>query len=165
MTTHLSPARTSVASHSAATTGQRARRAMTVGELSRRTKVPVRKLRQYEDMGMIHSLGRSPSGYRLFDDDALWCVAGITTLRSLGLTEAEIQRLAEHHDRPENPIGPRLAEALETARARTRDQIDDLTRRLDRIDEFTRTHRAVLAGHDTSTPWGPDACGTVLDSA
>lgn len=138
---------------------RRMRRAMTVGELSRRTNVPVKKLRQYEDLGMIYSLGRSTSGYRLFDDDALWCVAGITTLRSLGLTETEIQRLGEDHDRSEHHIGRRLAEALQAARARTQDRIDDLQRRLDRIDEFTRTHRALLAGRTDSAPWGPDPRG------
>lgn len=54
---------------------------MTVGELSRRTGVSVKNLREY-------TVGRSPSNYRLFDTDALWCVRWIRQLR--GLTLAEI---------------------------------------------------------------------------
>lgn len=44
---------------------------MTVGELSRRTGVSVRKLREYTDLGLIYTLGRSPANVRLFDTDAL----------------------------------------------------------------------------------------------
>lgn len=131
--------------------------AMTVGELSRRTGVSVKKLRQYEDRGLIYSLGRSPSGCRLFDDDALWCVEVISTLRSLGLTEAQIQRVGgQYIDHPDEPIGPYLAVMLDTVRARVQTQIDDLRQQMARIDAFERAHRAALSGHDDTAPWGPD---------
>ncbi|MFK4106062.1 MerR family DNA-binding transcriptional regulator [Streptomyces sp. NPDC019531] len=51
---------------------------MTIGELSQRTGVPVRTLRKYTDLGLIHTLGRSPANYRLFDTDALWCGRELT---------------------------------------------------------------------------------------
>lgn len=44
---------------------------MTIGALSRRTGVAVKTLREYEDLGFIYTAGRSPGGYRLFDDEAL----------------------------------------------------------------------------------------------
>ncbi|GAA3137054.1 hypothetical protein JOF29_000040 [Kribbella aluminosa] len=55
------------------TTGQSSppARPMTVGELSRRTAVPVKTLREYTDLGLIYTIGRSPANYRLFDADAL----------------------------------------------------------------------------------------------
>ncbi|MGH3434277.1 MAG: MerR family transcriptional regulator [Thermocrispum sp.] len=131
--------------------------AMTVGELSRRTRVPVKKLRQYTDDGLIYSIGRSPTGYRLFDTDALWCVEVISNLRSLGLTEAQIQRLSALHDHSaQGPTGPHLADMLAQARARTHARIDELQQRLNRIDTFARTHHAALNGHDITAPWGPD---------
>lgn len=34
---------------------------MTVGELSRRTGVPIKTLRQYTDWGLIYTIGRSPT--------------------------------------------------------------------------------------------------------
>ena len=46
-------------------------RPMTVGQLSRRTGVPIKVLREYERLGFIYTLGRSDSNYRLFDDSAL----------------------------------------------------------------------------------------------
>ena len=95
--------------------------AMTIGDLSRRTGVPVKALRKYEDMGLIYTAGRSPGNYRLFDEEALWCVGVIGSLRGLGLTLAEIRELSEIYlVRTEDPIGPRLAAVLLAARGRVR---------------------------------------------
>jgi MerR family copper efflux transcriptional regulator len=55
------------------------RTAMTVGELSRRSGVPVKALRDYTDWGLIETLGRSAGNYRLYTSDALWCVDAIAT--------------------------------------------------------------------------------------
>ena len=65
---------------------------ITIGVLSARTGVRVKALREYTDLGLIHTLGRSAAGYRLYTDDALWCVRFIGELRGLGLTIA----LARH---------------------------------------------------------------------
>lgn len=40
--------------------------AMTIGQLSRRTGVPIKILRTREDLGLLYTLGRSESYYRLF---------------------------------------------------------------------------------------------------
>jgi MerR family copper efflux transcriptional regulator len=47
--------------------------------------VPVKILRQYDDLGLICTVGRSPGNYRLFHDDALWCDGTIGVPRGLGL--------------------------------------------------------------------------------
>jgi len=67
---------------------------MTIGQLSRRTGVPVKVLRKYEDLGFLYTLGRSESNYHLFGEDALWCVQVVQGLRSLGLTLKELRTFA-----------------------------------------------------------------------
>ena len=120
---------------------------MTVGTLSRRTGVPVKLLRHYEDLGLIYTVGRGAGGFRLFDTEALWCVGVVTGLRSLGLTLAEISDLtADYLGRPQEPVGPRLAAVLSEVRARTRQQIADLQARLDQIDGFEAQYAGELAG-------------------
>ena len=121
--------------------------AMTIGSLSRRTGVPVKTLRTYEDMGLIYTVGRSPGNYRLFGEDALWCVRVVTGLRGLGLTLDEICRVAATYlqDTGE-PAGPRLATLLQAVRARTEQHIAELQERLQRIDEFEEAWAAELAG-------------------
>ena len=119
---------------------------MTVGELSRRTGMPVKALREYEDMGLVYTVGRSPAGYRLFDESALWCVAVIRTLRSLGLTVAEIREIAGIYlMQPDKHIGGHVAERLHSVRARIDTGIDALEELRRRIDEFETAHQAELA--------------------
>jgi len=120
---------------------------MTIGALSRKTGVPVKTLREYEDMGLIYTLGRSPGNYRLFGDEALWCVAMMQALRSLGLTLAEIQQLAGGYlRRSGEPIGPVLASVLAAARIRLQARIDEARETLQRIDAFEANHGEALAG-------------------
>lgn len=139
-------------------TMQRAR-PMTVGELSRRTGVPIKTLRQYTDWGLTYTMGRSPTNYRLFDTDALWCVHLIGQLRGLGLTVAEIRELTGgDRARDGEPIGPRLAQLLRHSRARLTTRIAQLQQTLRRIDEFEATHRAVLAGQGGACWMGNPRC-------
>ena len=92
---------------------------MTVGELAERTGISRKAIRELEERGLIYSAGRSESNYRLYDEDALWCVQMISGLRSLGLTIGEIERFhADYLARPGEPVGPRLAAQLERVQER-----------------------------------------------
>jgi MerR family copper efflux transcriptional regulator len=120
---------------------------MTIGQLSRRTGVPIKALREYEQLGLIYTLGRSESNYRLFDEEALWCVQVIRTMRSLGLPLKEIQDLAAVYlERPDEPIGPHFGEKLESALARLEARVADLQALRQRIRDFQSAHAAELAG-------------------
>lgn len=133
---------------------------MTVGELSRRTGVPIKALREYTDWGLIYSRGRSGANYRLYDEEALGCVQAITELRGLGLTLAEIRWLAARYpDQDGQPIGPLLAQRLRVARARIEAQIADLEQIRRRLDEFEATHCRALAGQPGADTWSNHAKG------
>lgn len=120
---------------------------MTIGVLSRRTGVPVKALREYADAGLIYTAGRSAANYRLFDDEALWCVGVINSLRAVGLTVAEIRQLAGLYLRSwDEPVGPTLATLLHDARSRTTARISELQRLLERIDQFETDYAAELTG-------------------
>lgn len=100
---------------------------MTVGQLSRRTGVPIGLLREYERLGLVLTLGRSEGNYRLFGEEVSWCVQVIQGPRSLGLTLKEIQKLVTVYlDRPDEPIGAILDEKLARASARVEARIADL---------------------------------------
>jgi DNA-binding transcriptional MerR regulator len=121
---------------------------MTIGELARRSGMSVKALRRLEGMGLIYTLGRSPAGYRLFDQDALWCVQVISNLRGLGLTMAEIRELAGVYlARSNQPIGPHLADRLRGVRARLDARIAELQQLRHRLDDFEASHQAELDCH------------------
>ena len=122
-------------------------RLMTVGALARRTGMSAKKIREFEGLGLIYSVGRSEANYRLFDESAIWCVQVIGSLRPLGLTIKEIQQLAAVYlDRPGEPIGPRLAELLDRAEARIEQQRAELDLIQQRIRGFRAANIAALAG-------------------
>jgi len=124
---------------------------MTVGELARRTGMSAKAIRELEGLGLIYSAGRSEANYRLFDESAIWCVEVIGNLRGLGLTIKQIQQLAAIYlDRPDEPIGPRLAELLDQAEERIeerRGQLDVIQRR---IRDFRAANSAALAGRSNT---------------
>ncbi|HWD07308.1 MAG TPA: MerR family transcriptional regulator [Amycolatopsis sp.] len=57
----------------------------TIGELSRRTGLPVKTIRFYSDEGLLPPTERSEAGYRLYDAHALARLELIRTLRELGV--------------------------------------------------------------------------------
>lgn len=111
--------------------------AMTIGQLSRRTGVPIKVLREYERLGFIYTRGRSASNYRLFGEEAVWCVQVTQGLRSLGLTLNEIHDLVRQYlDRPDEPVERALGTDLRQALLRVEARIADLQALRQRILDF-----------------------------
>jgi MerR family copper efflux transcriptional regulator len=131
---------------------------MTVGELSRRTGLSIKAIREYEALGLIYSAGRSEGNYRLFDETALWCAHGISDMRSVGLTIKEIKQLADAYlaDR-EEPIGPKIAAALDRAEQRVETQLQELEALRRRIAAYRADNAAALAGRADIAPPDPRA--------
>jgi DNA-binding transcriptional MerR regulator len=138
---------------------------MTIGGLSRQTGVSVKTLRQYEDLGLIYTVGRSAGNYRLFDAEAMWCVGAVGTLRALGLTLGEIQELAGSYlCQPGDNIGPMVAGMLGVVRARTQARIAELHQLLQRIDDFETSGAAELSGRADFRAQDPRLGQARLDS-
>ncbi len=132
-------------------------RLMTVGELSERTGVSRKSIRDLEQRGLIYSAGRSESNYRLYDEEALWCVQMISGLRSLGLTLAEIEQFgADYQARAGEHAGPRLAALLERVQQRVTAQLAELEQILQRIEAFREANAAALAGEPDAHLGPPD---------
>lgn len=67
----------------------------TIGDLARRTGLPVKTIRFYADAGLVPPTDRSPAGYRLFDIDAVARLDLVRTLRDLGLDLPTIRKVLE----------------------------------------------------------------------
>lgn len=59
---------------------------LTVGMLARRCGITVRALHYYDQTGLLKPIGRSTSGYRLYDEASVSTIKTIQSLRGLGLT-------------------------------------------------------------------------------
>ncbi|MEU6783244.1 MerR family transcriptional regulator [Nonomuraea angiospora] len=82
-----------------------------IGDLARRTGLTVKTIRFYSDRGIVPPADRGPTGYRLYDLDAVTRLELVRTLRDLGMDLPTIRRvLASEVSLPE--VAAAHAEAL-----------------------------------------------------
>ncbi|WP_369244071.1 MerR family transcriptional regulator [Streptomyces sp. R41] len=114
---------------------------MKIGELSRRTGVPARMLRYYEEQGLLHP-ERADNGYRAYGDSAVQCVRQIRGLLDSGLTTEIIGAIlpflsdpGEIHLHPEC-LTPETAALLRGEIDRIQARIDCLARNRDALRAY-----------------------------
>lgn len=71
--------------------------ALSIGELSRMTGVPVKTIRFYSDTGLLPESSRTAAGYRRYDETCLARLELVRALRDLGVDLRTIQRVADRH--------------------------------------------------------------------
>ena len=64
-----------------------------VGDLAKLTGKSVRALRLYEELDLVHPVGRSSGGFRQYDDSAVTRIRWIELLQGAGLSLHQIQAL------------------------------------------------------------------------
>ena len=72
---------------------QNKRERLTIGELSRRTGLPVKTLRFWSDEGLLPPATRSSSGYRLYGEDEMIRLDLVRTLRDAGFSLDTIRKV------------------------------------------------------------------------
>ncbi|SEN34992.1 helix-turn-helix domain-containing protein [Actinacidiphila rubida] len=68
---------------------------LTIGDLARRTGLPVRTIRYWAEAGVVPESARSAGGHRLYDAAALARLELVATLRALGLSHAEVRQVLD----------------------------------------------------------------------
>jgi len=115
-------------------------RLIRIGEVARSAGVSVRAVRYYEQQGLL-TPERSPSGQRLYRQDAIAMVRFFQQMYAAGLTSRRISELlpcweAGHTDADQRAM-------LRVERERIQAKIDELVAARDRLDEviaITDTH-------------------------
>lgn len=98
-----------------------------VSELARRSGVPTTTLRFYEEQGLLPA-GRTPSGYRVYDDAAVDRLGFIATAKRLGLALPEIRLLLQPWQHGGcRDVQAELGPLLEARITETRERIAELT--------------------------------------
>ncbi|MBD2891798.1 hypothetical protein amrb99_07040 [Actinomadura sp. RB99] len=123
------------------TVGQAAgERLIRIGEVARGAGVSVRAVRYYEEQGLLIA-ERSPSGQRLYQQDAIPRVRFFQQMFAAGLTSRRITELLPCWDSGHTDAEQRAM--LRAERDRIQAKVDDLQGALDRLDEviaITDTH-------------------------
>ncbi|MFE0470031.1 MerR family transcriptional regulator [Streptomyces sp. NPDC058947] len=117
-----------------------AERLIRIGEVARGAGVSVRAVRYYEQQGLLVA-ERSPSGQRLYRQDAIALVRFFQQMFAAGLTSRRIAELLPCWDAGHTDADQRAM--LRAERERLQAKIDDLQAALDHLDEviaITDTH-------------------------
>ncbi|WP_406157942.1 MerR family transcriptional regulator [Streptomyces sp. NBC_00882] len=115
-------------------------RLIRIGEVARGAGVSVRAVRYYEQQGLLVA-ERSPSGQRLYRQDAIPLVRFFQQMFAAGLTSRRISELLPCWDSGHTDAEQRAM--LRAERERIQAKIDDLQATLDHLDEviaITDTH-------------------------
>jgi len=110
-----------------------------IGELSRRTGVPSRMLRYYEEQGLITPT-RLDNGYREYDDYLIDRVGKIKGLVDAGIPTRIVTNILPCLGQPQTIVvenaDPALYDLLETERDRMSEKIDFLTHNRDSLTSY-----------------------------
>jgi len=69
--------------------------ALRIGQVAQATGLPVKTVRFYSDEGLIHAVGRSEGGYRLFAPAVVAELGLIRALRTMDVPLPELKRILE----------------------------------------------------------------------
>ena len=117
-----------------------AERPIRIGEVARGAGVSVRAVRYYEQQGLLIA-ERSPSGQRLYRQDAVDRIRFFQQMFAAGLTSRRITELLPCWDSGHTDATQRAM--LRAERDRVQAKLDDLQTALNRLDEviaITDTH-------------------------
>jgi DNA-binding transcriptional MerR regulator len=125
-----------------------------IGELAERVDVRPGTIRYYEDIGLLPSPPRRPSGYREYGPDDVGRLAFVRTAQRLGLALAEISEILSFRERGERPCAYVLG-ILDT-------QVGDLDRRIAEMERL-RDELVALKGRADRLPDDEDCYCAVIE--
>lgn len=100
---------------------------MQIKELSRRTNLPAKTIRYYEEIGVLPPPARLPNGYREYEETAVSRIKLVAGARSLGLSLDDVGEILALRDRREAPCRV-LLQMLDEKAAEIHQRIADLQR-------------------------------------
>ena len=120
---------------------------MLIGELARRSGVPAKTLRFYEQVGVLAPPQRTDGGYRNYDEDAVDRLSFIRSAQAAGLTLVEIRQIITiRHDgaAPCTHVAELLGAKAEAVASQ--------------IEELERLQRQLQRLHDQAIAMDPGSC-------
>jgi MerR family transcriptional regulator, copper efflux regulator len=130
-----------------------------IKDVAERSGFNATTLRYYEEIGLLPAAGRTPAGYRMYDDDTLERLAFIARAKQLGCSLDEIAELTVAWEGGRcGPVQDRLRDLVADKLVSAQQQIEELTL----LTSELRRAATTLEAH---RPEGAcdDRCGCVAD--
>jgi len=124
---------------------------MRIREASRLAGVPAGTIRYYEQIGLLDSLRRNASGYRVFDDHDIRVLVFLRKARDLGFSLEDCRELLELL-RGSDRHSPTVTERTRRLATRRLDAIDEQIEALRRMRELVQLHIDTLGDDSLDCP-------------
>ena len=130
-----------------------------IGEVAKRCDVAVETLRFYESRGLIQPVGRTASGYRLYDDSVFERLAFVKKSQAVGFTLDQIAWIISEAREGRRPCVE--------VRQMTRQRLNELDKELAELWRYRRDLKRTLDTWDREGEKKGMICGLIegLDSA
>lgn len=69
--------------------------ALKIGAVARRSGLPIKTIRFYSEEGLIHPIGRSEGGYRMFSEEVFAELSLIRTLKAMEIPLQDVRQILE----------------------------------------------------------------------
>ena len=109
-----------------------------IGQVTAKSKVPIRTIRYYESLGLLKSSGRTEGNFRQFSADVLTRLSFIKRAQKLGLSLEEIGEVLAVYDGGKSACD-RIEEKLE-------DKILEIDRQIEQLLTLRSELKGVLSG-------------------
>lgn len=109
-----------------------------IGSVAKKSGVPIKTIRYYEDLGLLKSSGRTEGGFRLFKSDVLARLSFIKRAQNLGMSLLEIKEFLNVHDQGDLPC--------DHVKVKLNEKLDEIERQIRQLQVLKLELTGLLSG-------------------
>ena len=114
-----------------------------IGIVAKESGVPIKTIRYYEELGLLHASARTEGGFRLFNSDVLSRLHFIKRAQSLGLSLSEIKEFLQVHDQGNLPC--------DRIKSKLQDKVVTIGKQIQELLIFKKELENLLSGWEAVT--------------
>lgn len=114
-----------------------------IGAVAKKSGVPIKTIRYYEELGLLKASGRTEGGYRLFNPDIFARLNFIKRAQNLGMKLSEIKEFLDIHDQGELPC--------EHVKIRLEEKLSAIAQQIQQLQTLKLELEYLLSGSPTSS--------------
>lgn len=121
---------------------------MKVGEVADQTGLSIRTLRHYDDLGIVTPSGRTPGGFRLYNQRDVERLLLVRRMKPLGFTLDQMREFLESADMLSESGAGQVSEVITGFKEETRRRLEKLRRQVIYAEEFLTQLNALSGSND-----------------
>lgn len=130
-----------------------------IGALSKRSGVPVKTIRYYEELGLIRPRRRTRGGFRVYDESLVFVLQFIRHAQRLGFSLREIRQVLRAWKRTGSSCG-----AVRVIAERKLERVEEVLKRLRALQDRLRRLVDALREGERCEEHNPHVCTVIMET-